>query len=104
MIKCKITVLKRMFNQDLVREYCASEADLCPVFTEGQEFIYEAYGDGNKPEGFCEQAWNDIYKYVLALSVNGNFTGWMKKDGINIVCCTDGLRPVVFKLERIETK
>jgi len=29
---------------------------------------------------------------------------WMKKDGTNIVCCTDGMSPVVFKLERIEAK
>ena len=104
MIKCKITVLKRMYNKELANKYCEPEVNLCPVFKEGQEFIYEAFGDGNKPENFCEQAWNDIYKYVMALSINGNFSGWMKKDGTNIVCCTDGIRPVIFILERIETE
>lgn len=100
---CKITVLKRMLNEDLKHEYCASDAEHCPIFSEGQEFHYSAFGDGNKPEGFCEQAWNDIFKYIMALSVGGNFSGWIKKDGTNIVCCTDGIRPVIFKLERFET-
>jgi len=26
----------------------------------------------------------------------------MKEKGVVISCCTDGLRPVIFKLERIE--
>lgn len=102
MIKCKITVLKVMLNKEIADEYCEPASIPCPVFKEGQEFIYEAYGEGNKPEGFCENAWNDIYKYVMALSTKGNYTGWMKQDGTNIVCCTDGTRPVVFKLQRIE--
>ncbi|RLB26553.1 MAG: TIGR04076 family protein, partial [Deltaproteobacteria bacterium] len=27
---------------------------------------------------------------------------WLKQKGVAIACCTDGLRPVIFKLERIE--
>ena len=27
---------------------------------------------------------------------------WMKADNTFISCCTDGIKPVVFKLERIE--
>ena len=27
---------------------------------------------------------------------------WIKKKGNMVSCCTDGLRPVIFKLERIE--
>ena len=44
MIKCKIIVLKRMYNKELANEYCEPKVNLCPVFKEGQEFIYEAFG------------------------------------------------------------
>ena len=27
---------------------------------------------------------------------------WLKEKGTTITCCTDGLRPVIFKLERME--
>ena len=102
MVKCKITVLKRMFNKDLAEEYCQDEVTPCPLHTKGQEFIYDHFGDGNKPKDFCEYAWNGIYLTVITLASKGTFSGWMKKDGINIVCCNDGIRPVVFKVERIE--
>lgn len=102
MEKIKITVLRRMFNQDFAEEYCQGEETPCPVFSEGQEFIYEHYGEGNKPENFCEHAWNDIYKIVFTLASKGTFRGWMKEDGVAVTCCTDGIRPVIFKVERID--
>ena len=100
-MKCKITVLKRMFNKNLAEKYCQEPVTRCPVFTEGQEFIYDHSGDGNKPNNFCEHAWNDIYPTVMTLAYKGTFFGWMKEEGTNIVCCTDGIRPVVFKINRI---
>lgn len=100
-MKCKITVLRKVFNQDLVDEFCQGTVTPCPVFKEGQEFIYDHSGDGNKPGSFCERAWNDIYLTVMTLAHKGTFLGWMKEDGVSIACCTDGTRPVVFKIERI---
>lgn len=102
MTKCKITVLRKMFNQDLADEYCKEEAVPCSVFTEGQEFIYDHSGEGNKPENFCEWAWHDIYKTVFTLSSKGTFENWMKDEKSIIQCCTDGIRPVIFKVERID--
>jgi len=52
------------------------------------------------PEGFCSWAWADIQRDVIHMGLGGDFP-WMKKPGVMISCCTDGLRPVVFKLERI---
>jgi len=105
MAKCKITVLRRMLNQDFADEFCAdkffeSDAPLCPVFVEGQEFLVDE--NQEKPESFCVAAWDDMYKYVFTLLQQGTFRGWMKEDGMNIVCCTNGVRPVVFKLGRID--
>lgn len=28
--------------------------------------------------------------------------GWMKDERVMIACCSDGTRPVVFKIERID--
>ncbi len=99
MAKCKITVLKRSINEDFAREYTKEKVDLCPRNTEGQEYISI---DGAKPENFCEFAWIDIYKYGFALIFNGNFGMWMKDSKTVIASCTDGIRPVIYKVERIE--
>ena len=96
--KFKLTVLKRMFNEDLADEYCGVNAEPCPLFKEGQEFILD---EPVPPKGFCDWAWNDLHKVYLTLLNKGNFTPWMKNENTIIACCTDGLRPVVFKLEKI---
>ena len=96
---CKITVLKRVLNQDLADQYCRSEVTPCSTFSEGQEFIVE-YGD-LPPDEFCDWAWNDIYPAYLALVKGSDFSPWMKEGNSMIRCCSDGVRPVVFMLERI---
>lgn len=120
----KITVLRRMVNEDLIREY-ASETDVgsaaglsvdemmkCPRFEEGQEFIIpiadrELYFVDMElvPKDFCLWAWAAIEKDVAILSLGGGPV-WMEKGeekkGVIISCCTDGMRPVVFKLERMQ--
>lgn len=104
MAKCKITVLKRALNTELAEEYSGVEVTKCPFFEEGQVFTCNLF---EKPQNFCDWAWNDLYKVVSTLSMGGNYsTGifdkWMKDDNVMIVCCSDGMRPVSFKVERIE--
>jgi len=41
-----------------------------------------------------------MQKYVMTLARGGKFLGCMP--GIFITYCTDGFRPVFYKLERIE--
>ena len=94
----KITVLKRLQHRDFLQEYADSIWDKCDLFEEGQEFITP---DGNEmPAGMCSWAWADMLKYIVTLARGGNFAG--VKRGMFITCCTDGFRPVLFKLERIE--
>lgn len=100
MKKVKITVIRKMFNEDLVREYGADSLTACPMLREGQVF----YADYAKPEGLCDEAWKAIYQYVFALAHGaGNETfyygDWIRKPGVAICSCNDGLRPVIFKLE-----
>jgi len=33
---------------------------------------------------------------------HGIFEGWMKDTRTMIACCSDGIRPVVFRIERID--
>lgn len=101
MKKCKITVLKRHFDRELADEFGAEGIGKCPMLREGQVF----YADYAKPAGFCDEAWKAIYQYVFALS-HGNglfyYGDWIRKPGVAICSCNDGLRPVIFKVERTE--
>ena len=99
----KITVLKTMYNAKLAEVYRRPDVPKgpCPFFKEGQEFIVEYLAQ--QPEGFkCEWAWDDLHKLILALMVKGDFGTWMVDPNTFVACCTDGIKPVVFKLERLE--
>ncbi|MCP4542725.1 MAG: TIGR04076 family protein [Chloroflexi bacterium] len=100
MSKVKITVLKRMVNEDIIDEYIGDEQERvpCGLFEDGQEFIQE---DWRPPEGFCPWVWADIHKEIILIRRGGEQGGRVPK-GTAITCCTDGFRPVVFKIERIE--
>ena len=101
MSKCKITVLKRCHEEELVKEYGFEGFGKCPVHREGDEF----HTDFTKPDGFCDEAWKAIYQYVFAIASGGNafYSGaWIKEPGVAITCCNDGLRPVIFKIERTD--
>lgn len=100
MKKVKITVLKTTLDQELAAEYGAPGLGPCPMLKAGQVF----YADYAKPEGFCDEAWKAIYQYVFALAHGADeqlfyFGDWIRKPGVAICSCNDGLRPVIFKLE-----
>ncbi|MCP4543536.1 MAG: TIGR04076 family protein [Chloroflexi bacterium] len=94
----KITVVKRTIFQDVADKYAPREFTPCGVFQDGQEFIIDS--DIVPPEGFCAWAYADIHKYIMLVRLDGNPR--LKHEGTAIACCTDGFRPVVFKIERIE--
>ena len=88
---------------DEIQPYIASKLKRCPVFQEGQVFVTEY----EKPQGFCDWAWNDIHDYISVLMTGGTFSEglfseWMKNKNSMIACCTDGARPVVFEIKKIE--
>ncbi|MGD8505451.1 MAG: TIGR04076 family protein [Candidatus Bathyarchaeota archaeon] len=99
--RVKITVLKR-FNPSEVLETSpvtpVRPLEACGVYKDGQEFIVGE--DVKMPDGFCSGAWHAIYCNVRTLAFGGNLP-WYREKGVAVNCCTDGLRPVVFKLERI---
>jgi uncharacterized repeat protein (TIGR04076 family) len=103
--RCKITVLKRTLNQDLVDEYmdeASKPLAPCEQFSGGQEFLLEGYeGLAEIPKGFCPWAWADI-RYDLLMVMSGGAMPGVKQPGTTIAGCTDWFRPVIFKIERVE--
>ena len=98
--KVKITVLKRFSPSEVFEKSPVTPATplaACELFADGQEFLVGE--DGKMPEGFCTAAWHTIFSNVRTLAFGGNFP-WFKESGVSVSCCYDGLRPVVFKLER----
>ena len=92
----KITVVKKTFNEDLLEE-CALDPkvwSICSHFNVGDEFMVDKIKPWEMPVGFCGWAWNDIHKLVLAMA-RGGFD-------LFLTCCTDGYRPVLFRLEKIK--
>ena len=102
MNRVKITVVKRL-NRDEIHGYadlgCSADIDpVCERFEEGQEFVTDMQ---TVPEDFCPFAFADISRYLSGLRAGADYH-WMNEKGKVLVCCTDGFRPVVFRLERIE--
>jgi uncharacterized repeat protein (TIGR04076 family) len=94
----KITVVKKVETGEIHEEFAVEGAEsVCPLVKLGAEFVSKNMG---VPDGFCSWAWADIHRDVAHLAMGGDFP-WMREKGEMVSCCTDGLRPVIFKLERL---
>ena len=98
----KIRVLKKEFYGSYAEKYLTDGNSVgpCPLLNEGDLFIYE--GSAKMPNNFCPWAWIDIYRGINSLSAGATYKPWNNCNGTQILCCTDGIRPVVFLLEAIE--
>lgn len=103
---CKITVLKKSYTPALAEQYLANpQVGPCAVFEEGQEILIDknAYFSMQIPSGFCAEAWHAVAHYVYAALQGGAIMdGWTNDPKVMIACCNDGVRPVIFKIERID--
>ena len=97
MKKVRITVKKIACYEDLIKAYENPIEHACEMKL-GQTFLANGW---QKPDGFCDSAWDSISPFVLALSHGaGNFyDGWMKNPKSAMISCNDGFRPVSFLLE-----
>lgn len=102
MKKVKITVLEKHFYEKLADDYLTEKRSVgpCPLLEVGDTFLFE--GSAVMPKGFCPWAWIDIYRGVSAISAGAVCSPWYNKDGLQILCCTDGVRPVIFSVEAME--
>lgn len=103
MPKVRITVLKTDYDEKLAREYGTDDVTgPCGLFKPGDVLECDRH---YQPEGICGEAWKAIQHYVYSIYHGAELPlgkGWMKKPNVAIATCNDGLRPVTFKIERVE--
>ena len=94
-LQVKITVLKKIFHQEFVDKYAVNPGKWTPCdhFEIGQEFVTSKEQPWVMPAGFCCWAWSDMQKLVYGMARGGQ--------DVFVTCCTDGYRPVIFKLEKL---
>lgn len=98
-MNARVTVMQRAFHKAMIDQYFpeyAKKATPCPVFEDGQVFEIQGIFP-SKPEGFCDWAWADIQRNVAMACM-----GATMPSGCQFTCCTDGLRPVTFRIEAVE--
>ena len=123
--KVKVTVIDKKCYTDLQKEFCSDpQSGPCPIYQVGDEFIFERYGKAddfwhmglntlitsskNSAGGqipHCSEAWDAISRYIYTGLQGGSIMrGWMNDERVMIACCSDGTRPVIFKIERLDYK
>ena len=106
MPKCRVTVLKQFYDDELAKKYLVNPENLypCRFFPEmGMSWMIDE--SCQMPEGFCGAAWDAIVRNVFTFTRGGgNIAGskWMKDEDKMLTCCTDAVRPAIFLLERID--
>ena len=100
MKKVRITVKRIARYDDLIAEYENPIEHAC-MMKLNQVFISV---DAQRPEGFCDSAWESVYPFLKELANGGGnfYDGWMKNEKSAMISCNDGFRPVSFLLETIE--
>ena len=95
----KLTVMKITTYEDLRAKYENPITQPCDMEV-GQVYISI---NAEKPQGFCQSAWETVKPYVVELANGGGnfFDGWMKDPYSAMVSCNDGFRPVSYYLEVI---
>ena len=126
--KVRLTVIDKKVYPELQAAYCADpNAGPCPCYHVGDTFLFARYGaaddfwhgglhtlcqtaqtadgtaGGEVPH--CSEAWDAISRYIYA-SLQGSslMRGWMREENTMIACCSDGTRPVLFRIERLDYK
>ncbi len=102
MKKVRITIMKIACYEDLIEKYENPLEHACDMKL-GKVFIANGW---EKPEGFCDSAWESISPFVMTLAYGGEdiYNGWMKNKKSAMISCNDGFRPVSFLIETIENK
>ena len=96
----RITVKRIARYDDLIAQYENPIEHACDMKV-GQVFLCQGW---QKPEGFCDSAWETVSPFVLALAhgAQGFYDGWMKNKASAMLSCNDGFRSVSFLLEALD--
>jgi uncharacterized repeat protein (TIGR04076 family) len=82
--------MKQMSNGEIIPP--------CQFFRVGQEFVTE--NSFTRPEGFCGWAWKDLTVRLTKFDLV-NDMDWPEKN-VTYMACGDGVRPVIFKVEKLD--
>lgn len=100
----KITVLKKIVVDEYMDEYCLPMPEgadrSCPALEPGQTFYFREGEYEPVRQGFCSWAWADIQRDVQVVKTGGK-QPWNKTEA-TVACCTDGARPVFFRIELVD--
>jgi len=102
MTRVRVTVIKKFSVEDVFGEnhsitYNGEPIPACGL-EEGEEFIVENHLF--RPEGFCGRAWHDLYTTLMIYYYGGDIE--YPQPGVTYQPCGDGLKPVVFRIERMQ--
>ena len=125
--KVKLTVIDKKLYPELQHQYCADpDSGACPCYNVGDEFIFYRDEDrddfwhmglntlikttadpdtvaGGPKMPHCSELWDAISRYIYTGLQGGSIMkGWMERENEMIACCSDGTRPVIFRIERID--
>ena len=94
--------MKTAHYADLIEKYENPIEHACDM-REGQVFVANGW---QRPQGFCESAWESISAFVMALAHGAEdlYDGWMKNKRSAMISCNDGFRPVSFLLEATDAE
>jgi len=98
--RVKITVIKRFSPEEVFGHEVLKEGKPIPrcSYEVGEEFIVNDHL--NKPEMFCGQAWQDLYNTLMIYYYGGDYN--YPRPSVTYQPCGDGIRPVIFKIEKID--
>ena len=102
MVKLKITVIKKfspedVFGHEMIRQDTGKVIPICSM-KKGKDYIVEDIY--KMPEDFCPRVWHDTHDLITLFFYGGDME--YPEPGITYITCNDGVRPVVFKYEKIE--
>ena len=92
--------MRKARYDDLIEKYENPIEHACDM-EEGMVFIANGW---EKPDNFCDSAWETISPFVMTLAHGGEniYDGWMKNKKSAMISFTDGFRPVIFYLEAFD--
>ncbi len=125
--KVRLTVIDKKLFPELQENFCDDpRSGVCPCYNVGD--VFEFYRDGERDDFWhcglntlvstssdpdtiaggpkmphCSELWDAISRYIYTGLQGGSIMkGWMARENEMIACCSDGTRPVIFKIERID--
>jgi uncharacterized repeat protein (TIGR04076 family) len=99
--KVKITVIrkfnpKEVFGHEVVRHDTGNIIPTCSM-EKGKEYLVDNLYE--MPDDFCPRVWYETHDILSMFFYGSDFD--YPEPGVTYFPCRDGVRPVVFKIERL---